>query len=111
MIEGLNSEILQTAAFIAGSFKFAGTLASAAQEQHEACERVEHMLGKRMSVMLSSVQHSEDQLVQIALQSCLAWYCVCLIQQRSLESDGSRVHQLLENIYTRVRQEGEKYNC
>jgi hypothetical protein len=112
MVEGLNSEILQTAAFMADSFKFAGTLASAAQERHEACERVEYMLGKRISVMLSSVQHSEDpMLVQIALQSCLVWHCGCFIRQWSWELDNSGAVQLLENIYARVRKAGEKYDC
>ncbi|KIM86829.1 hypothetical protein PILCRDRAFT_4707 [Piloderma croceum F 1598] len=104
MVEGLNSEILQTAAFMADSFEFVGTLPSATMERNEACERVEHMLGKRMSTMLSSVQHSEDpMLVQIALQSCLIRQCVLFIRVWSLE-ESLRANQLLETIYTRLGQ-------
>jgi hypothetical protein len=111
MVEGLNSEILQTAAFMADSFEFAGPLPPTAMERNEARERIEYMLGKRMSTMLSSVQHSEDpMLVQIALQSCLVWHCVCFIQALSF-GESSDAYKVIENIYQRVKQAGEIYDC
>jgi predicted nucleic acid-binding Zn-ribbon protein len=110
MVEGLNSEILQTAAFMADSFEFAGTLTFVTQERHEAFKKVEHMLGQRMSIMLTAVQHSEDpMLVQIALQSYLIRHCTYLTKVWSLED--FRANQFLEDIYTRLGQAGEIYDC
>ena len=49
-------------------------------------------------------------LVQIALQSCLIWHCMCFIQTWSLEED-SLANQFVDSIYQRVKQAGEIYDC
>jgi predicted nucleic acid-binding Zn-ribbon protein len=107
MVEGLNSEILQTAAFIADSFEFSK---GGRQEQGAAYSRVTQVLGDDVSKILTSIQHSEDpMLVQIALQSWLVGCSKHLIETWYFER-GLRSNQLLRSVYDRVRQSGEHNN-
>jgi chromosome segregation ATPase len=104
MVEGLNSEIRQTAAFIADSLEFNK---GARQEQHEAHSRVTQLLGDGMSKILTSIQHSEDpMLVQIALQCLLARSSKYIIETWYFGWD-IRSHQLLGSVYDRIRQSGK----
>jgi hypothetical protein len=106
MIEGLNSEILQTAAFIADSFVFcnAGT---EEERQKAAYGSVKDLLGDKMTKILTTVRHSDDpMLVQIALQSCFIWCSKHVIETWYFEKDRWS-HQLLSSIYDKVRQAGE----
>jgi len=107
MVEGLNSEILQTAAFVADSFEFSGTQTYWGSEQNEAYKRVEHMLGQKMAMILTSVRHSEDpMMIQIALQSCLV-YCSAMIGRAWCFE---KSHEILERVYANIRQAGELHN-
>jgi hypothetical protein len=104
MVEGLNSEILQTAAFIADEFEFEAVKPSPTGEL-EAHERVKKFIGVNILHLLTSKRHFEDpMLIQIAVQSCLARYandmietwCFNMIPQESLVK-----------VYERMRQSGE----
>jgi hypothetical protein len=107
MMEGLNSEILQTAAFIADSFEFSKGKTIAQQEHDAAYSRVTHYMGDGMSHILTSIQHSEDpMLVQIALQSCLAWCSKHFVETWCFGGD-PQSHHLISSVYDRVRQSGE----
>ena len=107
MVEGLNSEILQTAAFVADSFEFSKGKAIAQHEQDAAYSRVTHCMGDGMSHILTSIQHSEDpMLVQIALQSCIVWCSKHIVETWCFNGDPRSPH-LLRSIYDRVRQSGE----
>ena len=106
MIEGLNSEILQTAAFIADSFAF-GNARTEEEKQKAAYGRVKDLLGDKMTKNLTTVRHSDDpMLVQIALQSCFIWCSKHVIETWFFEKDRWS-HQLLSSVYDKVRQAGE----
>jgi len=75
MVEGLNSEILQTAAFIADSFEFEATQAHSGAVLDAANKAIKNCIGANTLHLLTSTRHTEDpMLIQIAVQSCLVRY-------------------------------------
>ena len=69
MVEGLNTDILETAAYITDTFDFGqSSQAISTRRQQSVYESVESGLGKNMTNLL--VQHGRDQtLIQIAVQA------------------------------------------
>lgn len=106
MIEELNSEILQLAAYMADSFQFQ-TLRSAHDDLIvSAWERTSELLGSRFVEIMTSTPHEFDPtLVQVALQGCMAASFKKIINSWCF--DDSRCGQFLPDLYTRIRKAGE----
>lgn len=107
LVETLNSDILQTAVFIANSFAFQKVRSDPRGERKSAYERVKGDLGPRMPIILAATQHSDDPvLVRLAVQSCFAWYCKQIIGawcfNEKMMSD-----QFLSRLYESIREEGK----
>jgi len=109
MIEALNSEILQTAAFMAESFEFDEQKAGAGEESEElqeACASVTELLGPRLVQLLRSMDHHEDPiLIQIALQAGMSAFAEWLISSWYFENP--QEEEFLAEIYVRVQESGE----
>ncbi|KII95455.1 hypothetical protein PLICRDRAFT_150178 [Plicaturopsis crispa FD-325 SS-3] len=74
MVEALNAEILQNAAFMADSFEF-GLLAEEEAEEaavEEAAQNAQRFMGPALIQLLRTGQHDDPMIVQIAFQACLA---------------------------------------
>lgn len=109
MLEALNAEILQTAAFVAESFEFEEKALEEdeeSEETREACARATEILGSRMVRLLKSSQHHEDPiLIQIAFQAGMSAYSHWMISSWYFENPENE--QLLTEIYERVRDSGK----
>ncbi|TFK45168.1 hypothetical protein BDQ12DRAFT_674251 [Crucibulum laeve] len=113
LVEALNSEILQTAAFMAESFQFeeknsiTSNLGEMSKDTKEAYAAAEEILGTRMVELLRLSEHHEDpMLVQIAFQASIAAYAHWIIASWYFE-DPEDEH-LLSEIYARVRESEEQ---
>lgn len=106
MMDGLNADILEMAAFMADSFQFE-KVREVRGEQKAACERVRESLGARMPNLLISIRHKDDpMLIQIALQSCLAWYCTRIIRAWCIDTH-NQMSDILIRVYEDVRRIGK----
>jgi hypothetical protein len=105
MLETLNSEIFEAAAYMADSFTFAPEPAKT-NEVREACSRATKMLGPTMVLNLTSVRHDEDPLVvQVACQACMVECCRRIIASWCF--DGSKAEDALPDLYSRIRKAGK----
>jgi hypothetical protein len=101
MLETLNSEIFEAAAYIADSFVYEPKSFDT-NEAKEACTRTNKILGPMMVQNLTSMRHDEDPLVvQIACQACMVECCRRIIASWCF--DGSKVEQFLPELYSRIR--------
>jgi hypothetical protein len=105
MVEGLNAEILQAAAFMVDSFTFGRVGTTPGKVSTTARTRMESILGPTVLRLLGSVRHCEDPLVvQIALQACMANFGKWAIAAWHL--DISQDQSILGNIYSQMREAG-----
>lgn len=111
MVEGLNAEILQVAAFMSDSFKFSrvGRTANYGDTYTEARGRARELLGDRMLQLLSSVRHNEDpSVIQMALQAAMTKFVHYAVA--SWHVDRSKDHSILDDIYSKMRIEGKQHS-
>lgn len=105
LVDALNVEILQTAAFISDSFDFARQPVYA-DEIKEASTRIGELMGPNLTHLLGAVLHSEDPLlVQIALQGATVEFSRWIIM--TWDFDGLQAEQPLAEIYNDIRETGE----
>jgi predicted nucleic acid-binding Zn-ribbon protein len=105
MLEELNAEIFETAAYMADSFTFS-LKPTKTDEVREAYSRAHKMLGSAMVLSLTSVRHDEDPLiVQIACQACMVECCRRIIASWCF--DGSKAEEVLPDLYSRIRNTGK----
>jgi len=101
MLEKLNAEIFEAAAYMADSFVFARK-STKTDEVKEAYSRTSKMVGSKMVLCLTSVQHGEDPLiVQIACQACMVECSRRIISSWCF--DGSTTEDVLPDLYGRIR--------
>jgi len=104
MLETVNSEIFEAAAYIADSFAF-DSKSLDTNEVKEACTRTSKILGPVMVQNLTSMRHDEDPVVvQIACQACMVECSRRIIASWCF--DGSKVEQFLPELYIRIRKTG-----
>jgi hypothetical protein len=104
MLEALNSEIFEAAAYIADSFEFDPKPFNTT-EVKEACARTNKMLGPMMVQNLTSIRHDEDPvIVQITCQACMIECSRRIISSWCF--DGSKAEQFLPELYGRIRTAG-----
>ena len=109
MVEGLNAEILQTAAYIADHFVFSQR-ADFTEELLEPSGRLEELLGHKMVHLLDIINHGDDpMLIQLACQASTAAYCRWMIL--TWDIDDANYDQFLKHIYMTVQQGGEPSSC
>ncbi|KAF8840355.1 hypothetical protein BDN67DRAFT_903694 [Paxillus ammoniavirescens] len=102
LVEALNSEIMQTSAFISDSFDFARQNAHA-DEMKEASTRISELMGPTMTTLLGTVQHGGDPLlVQIALQGATVEFSRWIVM--TWDYDGLQAEQPLAEIYNDIRE-------
>lgn len=102
LVDELNQEIMQTAAFISDSFDFARK-PEHIDEIKEASRRTSELIGPAMTSLLSTVQHGEDPLlIQIALQAATVEFSRWIIM--TWDFDGLQAEQPLAEIYGDVRE-------
>ncbi|KAG1869952.1 hypothetical protein F4604DRAFT_1583884 [Suillus subluteus] len=102
LVDELNQEIMQTAAFISDSFDFAHKPEHRAKFK-DANTRTSELIGPAMLSLLGTVQHKEDPLlIQIALQAAIVEFCRWIIM--TWDFDGLEAEQPLTEIYTEVRE-------
>ncbi|OJA20124.1 hypothetical protein AZE42_04097 [Rhizopogon vesiculosus] len=102
LVDELNQEIMQTAAFISDSFDFARRPEHQA-EMKEASSRTSELIGPTITSLLSAVQHGEDPLlIQVALQAATVEFSRWIIM--TWDFDGLQAEQPLAEIYGDVRE-------
>ncbi|PPQ91154.1 hypothetical protein CVT25_003059 [Psilocybe cyanescens] len=131
LVEGLNAEIMQTAAVLAEELEIEakedlrGEVDIAANElkkkveveedaaklesddMKEAFMRTEEIVGPRMAELLKTSEHHEDPiLIQIALQASMAAYTHWIVSSWCFESPEDE--HMLSEIYARVRESEEQ---
>jgi hypothetical protein len=105
MLEELNAEIFETAAYMADSFTFS-IKQTKTDDMRDAYSRATKMLGSAMVLSLTSVRHDDDPLiVQIACQACMVECCRRIISSWCF--DGSKAEEALPDIYSRIRKTGK----
>jgi hypothetical protein len=105
MVEGLDAEILQTAAFIADHFVFDEKQVMT-EEVHEATGRLAERLGPRIVDLLGSTEHAKDPtLIQLACQAIIAGLSRSIILSWDFEDEN--YDQFLAHIYATVHEAGE----
>jgi hypothetical protein len=108
MIESLNQEVLQAAAFMADSFAYEKIEEEEkpSEEMAEATRAANRFVGRKLVSLLKTTDHREDPtLVQIALQTCIHSCCRRLIASRHF--DGSRYGDLLSEMCRGMTETGE----
>lgn len=102
LVDELNQEIMQTAAFISDSFDFSRK-PEHRDEIKEASARTSELIGPAMTSLLGTVQHGEDPLlIQIALQAATVEFSRWIIM--TWDFDGLQAEQPLAEIYGDVRE-------
>jgi len=105
LVEELNQEIMQTAAFISDSFDFVRK-PEHVDEMKEASARTSELIGTTMTSLLGTVQHGEDPLlIQVALQAATVEFSRWIIM--TWDFDGLQAEQPLAEIYNDVRETGK----
>ncbi|KAJ8585542.1 hypothetical protein M405DRAFT_745109 [Rhizopogon salebrosus TDB-379] len=101
LVDELNQEIMQTAAFISDSFDFVRK-PEHLDEMKEASARTSELIGPTMTSLLGAVQHGEDPLlIQVALQAATVEFSRWIIM--TWDFDGLQAEQPLAEIYNDVR--------
>ena len=109
MVEGLNAEILQTAAYVADHFEFSQR-GDFTEEILAASVRLEELLGRKVVHLLDTINHGNDpMLIQLACQASMAAYCLWMIL--SWDTEDANYDQFLKHIYTTVQQAGKSSSC
>lgn len=109
IVEGLNADILETAAYMADTFNFGQSSQTISTEETRAAHAlVESLLGQPMSRLLAQVRNDKDQtLVQIAIQGCLAYICQgvasawCIFDPKT-----TGLNDTLNGLYEAIRAKG-----
>src|ERR1700722_3888066 len=107
MVQGLNTEVFQTAAFMADSFVFQrkeeGGEESA--EMMEAFAQVNGIIGERMTHLLRSLEHNDDpMLIQIAFQIAMLGTSEWAIGSWYFEAP--EIDNFLQRLYRKVQEGG-----
>jgi len=114
MVEGLNSEIMQIAAFMAESFvseeKMMKRGVTASEEESDELKdargQATEVLGTNMVDLLRTFQHQDDPiLLQIAFQACMCAYTHWIISSWYFEDP--EIEHVLSEIFARVREAGK----
>jgi DNA repair exonuclease SbcCD ATPase subunit len=106
MVEGLDAEILQTAAFIADHFIFEEKR-DVTEEVQAAIERLVELLGPTIVDLLGTTEHAHDPtLIQLACQASMAVYSRWIIL--AWDFDDNNYDQFLKHIYMTVQGAGER---
>jgi len=114
MVEGLNSEIMQIAAFMAESFvseeKMMKRGITASEEESDELKdargQATEVLGTNMVDLLRTFQHQDDPiLLQIAFQACMCAYTHWIISSWNFEDP--EIEHVLSEIFARVREAGK----
>src|ERR1700722_4866797 len=103
LVQALNNETLQAAAYIADSFGFEQVKdgeEGGLEELQEAGQRTGSLLGDEVVCLLQSTKHLEDPLVlEVAIQSSIALCCRCVSAWFVNDPPGERfVAQILDGI-------------
>jgi hypothetical protein len=105
MVEGLNAEIHQTAAFMADHFVF-DERQGMTDEVKEGCERLSELLGPKIVDVLGSTEHANDpMLIQLACQAVATAHCRWIIL--SWDFEDHNYDNFLRHIYITVQRAGE----
>ena len=107
MVEGLNADISETAAYMTDTFDFGqSSQAISTGRQHSVHESVESVLGKNMTNLL--VQHERDQtLIQIAVQACLSHWCYHIASVWIIDAENTGLNDILIHLYEIICANGE----
>ena len=107
MVEGLNADILETAAYMTDTFDFGqSSQAISTGRQQSVHESVESGLGKIMTKLL--VQHERDQtLIQIAVQACLSHWCYHIASVWIIDAENTGLNGILIHLYEIICANGE----
>lgn len=103
MLQRLNAEVLQSAAYMAESMVDTFSFESAGVVRNEnAYEVVTGLFGQSLAHYLATKKHKDDPLlIQIAFQSCFIIFLEIVI--RSLILPGEDVNRVLGSTYDRIR--------
>jgi hypothetical protein len=105
MVEGLDAEILQTAAFMADHFVFEEKQ-HMTDEVQGAIESLTDLLGPKIVDFLGSTEHAHDPtLIQLACQAATTAFCRWAIL--TWDFDDENYDQFLKDIYATVHEAGE----
>ncbi|KAK0196217.1 hypothetical protein F5146DRAFT_922862 [Armillaria mellea] len=107
MIDALNSEIFQTAATVAEAFKFGEKKVEESSEAEVAYDHVIEILGPRMTELLKSTLHHDDQiLIQTAFQAAMCAYVDWIVTSWYFE--GREEEQMLSSLYAIIQESEEQ---
>lgn len=110
MVEALNTEILQLAAFMADSCKFQRreTRQDESKEMQDAYSHATESLGQGIVHLLRSTSHDDDRTpVQIALQACMNILCEHFVKSWCLDA---KQNDVLAGVYERIWEAGMREN-
>ncbi|KAK0212131.1 hypothetical protein DFS33DRAFT_1249158 [Desarmillaria ectypa] len=103
MIDALNAEIFQTAATVAEAFKFGEKKVEESSEAVVAYDHVIEILGPRMTELLKSTLHHDDQiLIQAAFQAAMCAYVDWIVTSWYFE--GREEEQMLSSLYAIIQE-------
>jgi hypothetical protein len=106
MLQRLNSEILQSAAYMAESMVDAFPFQLGGLRDEDACEVVRRSLGPLLAHYLATKKHKNDPLlIQIAFQTSFVHILKYVIGSWTLSSDDA--NDIYTNTYERIRVGGE----
>jgi hypothetical protein len=107
MLQRLNAEVLQSAAYMAESMVDTFSFESAGVVRNEnAYELVTGLFGQSLAHYLATKKHKDDPLlIQITFQSCFIKFLEIVIC--SLTLPGEDVNRVLGSTYDRIRCGGE----
>ncbi|KAF7982967.1 hypothetical protein HWV62_24552 [Athelia sp. TMB] len=104
LVQALNADIFQLAAFMADSFPVASNRINASKDLQEARHRIREYLGYKLLKSLANMAHDDPTVLQMALQSYLAQCCAEITNAWTF--DGSSA--VLEKLYEHVRDAGDE---
>ena len=107
MVEGLNTNTLETAAYMTDTFDFRqSSQAISTRRQQSVHESVESSLGKIMTNLL--VQHKRDQsLIQITVQAYLSHWCHHIASVWIIDAQNTGLSDTLADLYEIISANGE----
>ncbi|KIK43055.1 hypothetical protein CY34DRAFT_804218 [Suillus luteus UH-Slu-Lm8-n1] len=102
MLQRLNAEVLQSAAYMAESMVDTFSFESGGVVRNEAYEVVTGLFGQSLAHYLATKKHKDDPLlIQITFQSCFIKFLEIVICSLSLH--GEDVNRVLCSTYERIR--------
>ena len=107
MVEGLNADILETAAYMTDTFDFgqSSQMISTGRQQ-SVHESIKSGLGQIMTNLL--VQHGRDQmLIQIAVQAHLSRWCHHIASTWIIDAEKDGFNGILADLYEIISANGE----